>query len=892
MAKLARLLLSGLLFVYLSSGIIHAQEQGSLRGTVKDPSGALIARASVVLKNDATGRTRKVLTDATGAFSVTSVPVGQYTIQISREGFAALSQPVLIGSSSAMALDLTLGIGAASTNIDVRASREEIADTLSPGAVSVVYPDDTKGEFKSLPDLLDEIPGVYVRRVSGSGQYTTASIRGGAPTQVNIYVDGVPFNLASEVAADLSTFPISNVERIEVYRGEVPARFSGAPVGGAINIVTKKPTSWALTGSAGFRTLGGRQFSLASNGPLFKGKFLFGADLEKSLGDFNYTDFVDQQIQTLILPANSFWGAIPYCQAVIPGLPGGPTSCHGLINKTRFNNSYSKDNLLTKWQTDRFSAKWSYLYMNRKLPYPTDQDPGVDDPSGIPQYTLPRYQVLHQTEGVLGWNEHYGKLTTGVLANIMDQDKQFYWAFPPFFRFGGNHTWYHTRRYGAEANLSYDLAESGPIAQRFEFHGDWSQERLHTMIANTNYSGITGVGVPPSLQRHTFDLQLQDTITVRFLHNLEITPVGRLQRLTGPVMGTIVTPFSSVTGDQGWKPTASIALKERFGRGWQVYSSYGTYIRNPNLYEIYGDSINIIPRLNSDGTSIPLQAESGRTIDVGGGWDGTFNEKLSGHTRLTLFHRQTNNNITLLQTPIYSYYENTGDTINHGIEFEGSLHYGSFASLQTAATIQNGWYTDKGYFEFGFATPIFASPGFHLPTLNAPYGTGDARLDLHFLRGGALTVFFETKYVGENVIGLNETQIHLPNGDTQFRYDGDDVYERPLTTLDLGIHLKLPHGGTFSSGVTDLLNRGPNQLYGGNLSGGSGGLGISVTWYTCTTTGVKYSTNPSPSVCPSANVVTSTATVPVKENVYFPQQGRTVYMLLSWDFNGWHTRKK
>jgi hypothetical protein len=33
-------------------------------------------------------------------------------------------------------------------------------------------------------------------------------------------------------------------------------------------------------------------------------------------------------------------------------------------------------------------------------------------------------------------------------------------------------------------------------------------------------------------------------------------------------------------------------------------------------------------------------------------------------------------------------------------------------------------------------------------------------------------------------------------------------------------------------------------------------------------------------------------TVPVKSNVFYPQQGRTVYVLMSWDFNGWHSRTK
>jgi outer membrane receptor protein involved in Fe transport len=888
MANLSKIWLNAALFLLLAVGVSPAQDQGSLRGTVKDPSGALISGATITLKATNSNVTLNSKTDANGVFLIQDIQFGPYSLRVESAGFAPLTQFLQVLPGITPTLELTMKLGATSTSVDVRASREEIATALSPGAVSVAYPDDTKGEFKSMPELLDQIPGVYVRRESGSGQYTTASIRGGAPTQVNIYVDGVPFNVASEVAADLSTLPVSNVERIEVYRGQVPSRFSGAPVGGAINIVTKKPTSFNLTTSVGARTLGGQQYSLALNGPLLKGNFLLGGDMERSRGNFNYTDFVDQQVQTLTLPADSYWGAVPYCQVFSASTP----ACTGLINKTRMNNDFRKDNLLTKWQTDRFSAKWSYLNMNRKMPYGLDIYPQVDDPSASPQYTVPRSQLLKQTEGVLGWNEHFGKLLTSLVGNIMDQDKQYYWQYPPAYQYGGSHWWYHTRRYGAATDLSYQLWDKGPIGQRFEFHGDWAQETLHTQLSNTDYNDYTGVGFRPSLRRHTVSFQLQDTITLRFLHNLEITPVGRMQRLTGPIIGNLLTPFAQTTGDLGWVPTGGVSVKQRFGRGWQAFVTYGRYVRYPNLYEIYGDGVRIIPRVNSDGSSYPLLPELGRTVDVGVGWDGDFSEKLSGHTRLTFFRRQTDNNITLFQGAMYSYYLNTGDTINRGIEFEGNLNYGKLVSLHTAATIQDGWYTDQGMLEWGFATPIFPASGSKIPTLNTPYGVGDARLDLHFLRKGALTTFFEGKYVGQNVVGIQPAHITLGNGDMQFRYEGAQMYERPLMTFDMGFHLKLPHGGTLSGGVTDLFNRGPNQQYGGYVSGGQYADGIHVIWYTCSTTGVKYPSSPAASVCPAANVITSNAQVPIKKNLFYPLQGRTAYVLLSWDLKSLYPRRK
>ena len=111
-------------------------------------------------------------------------------------------------------------------------ARPEWEQTLSQGTVNVIIPDDFKGEQKKLPEYLDMVPGLHVERRGGEGQYSTVTMRGSSSAQVNIYVDGVPQNLGVDGALDLSLIPMSNVARIEIYRGYVPARFSGAPIGG------------------------------------------------------------------------------------------------------------------------------------------------------------------------------------------------------------------------------------------------------------------------------------------------------------------------------------------------------------------------------------------------------------------------------------------------------------------------------------------------------------------------------------------------------------------------------------------------------------------------------------------------------------------------------------
>lgn len=175
--------------------------------------------------------------------------------------------------------------------VTVEAKRPDWEAKLSPGTVTVIRPDDYKGEQKDLPDLLKMVPGVHVRELNGKGQYTTVSVRGSTAAQVGVFVDGVLFNLGGDAAADISTIPVHNVERIEVYRGYIPARFGGTFMGGVINVVTKRPTKANVQASFGKSSFGGYKGNLQIDAPLGGGALMVGINRDQSDGDFKYKNF-------------------------------------------------------------------------------------------------------------------------------------------------------------------------------------------------------------------------------------------------------------------------------------------------------------------------------------------------------------------------------------------------------------------------------------------------------------------------------------------------------------------------------------------------------------------------------------------------------------------------
>ena len=99
-----------------------------------------------------------------------------------------------------------------------------------------------------LGHLLRGVPGVSV---SGAAGRTTVFLRGGDPNLTLVLLDGVPLNDPTGVlggAVDLSAISLDDVERVEILRGPMSARFGSEALAGAIHVLTRRPagvrTAW------------------------------------------------------------------------------------------------------------------------------------------------------------------------------------------------------------------------------------------------------------------------------------------------------------------------------------------------------------------------------------------------------------------------------------------------------------------------------------------------------------------------------------------------------------------------------------------------------------------------------------------------------------------------
>ncbi len=156
---------------------------------------------------------------------------------------------------------------------------------------TIVPRDQFAGTGADLGEVLERTVGVQVRNFGGLGDLSTISIRGSTAEQVEVFLDGIPLNRALGGGVDLSTLPLGNVERIEVYRGTAPSGLALTNLGGAVELVTSPAygddETAVSVGGGSFGTLDTSASLRRGSGPFH---LFASAGYARSEGDFRFRD--------------------------------------------------------------------------------------------------------------------------------------------------------------------------------------------------------------------------------------------------------------------------------------------------------------------------------------------------------------------------------------------------------------------------------------------------------------------------------------------------------------------------------------------------------------------------------------------------------------------------
>lgn len=217
---------------------------GSVSGTVKDGTGAVIAGAQVVLTPGGT----TAVTNAQGYFYVQNVPAGTYTVTISDVGFQdAVSTIVVTADQNALA-DTTLKVASTSQRVVVNASVQGDVAAINEQRTSAnILNVMTAPEIQNLPNqsiatVLGRMPGVTVQINEGEAQYV--QIRGTEPRLSNTTMDGVivPGPDPQVRQVDLWVIPADLVGAVQINK-TLSANEDGDAIGGSVNMQMKQATS-------------------------------------------------------------------------------------------------------------------------------------------------------------------------------------------------------------------------------------------------------------------------------------------------------------------------------------------------------------------------------------------------------------------------------------------------------------------------------------------------------------------------------------------------------------------------------------------------------------------------------------------------------------------------
>jgi hypothetical protein len=247
----------------LASSVAYAQgvgASGDIQGTVTDPSGALLPKATITVADTQTGLQRTVVTDATGQFRVPNLAPATYDVSVQVPGFAnAVRKGVVVSIGQTVISDFQLKVSQVATEIAV-ASEAAVVETersSQANSVSARYITDLPIGRRDYLTFTLLMPGVSnsntiasnadyrVKQTPQSGlSFYGSNGRGNSVTvdggEANDDAGGVRLNVSQDA-----------VQEFQINRSNYSAELGGAS-GASVNIVTKSGTNNVHGGVYGF----------------------------------------------------------------------------------------------------------------------------------------------------------------------------------------------------------------------------------------------------------------------------------------------------------------------------------------------------------------------------------------------------------------------------------------------------------------------------------------------------------------------------------------------------------------------------------------------------------------------------------------------------------------
>jgi len=389
---------------------LHAQNfRGGINGTIADPSGAVIAGATVEAVNTGTGVSTKTTSSSGGEFVFADLPVGKYNVTVNATNFKNeeyAGVPVSAGTVYTLPVHLTITAAAQTIEVSAGALALDTTSTVQTTDIPSQAVQDMPLNGRDFTQLIAVLPG-YAGYSGGGG----GSINGTRPDMVNWQIEGADnndlwWNAPAVNQGGVSgiagiTLPIDAIEQFSAVTEASPE--TGRNPGATVDLVIKSGTN-AFHGSAYYYNrnealaaqsqllatkpeLRNQQFGFSTGGPVWRDHAFFFVSYEEQkflIGTAQPSTEPSAAYQALALQQLNAWG-IPESQTAINLLQGSGSN-QGLWPAaaltgpaTPFNytdpgneNGYSHNGIAkldyTLNASNRLSAKWYVGQGNQTAP--------------------------------------------------------------------------------------------------------------------------------------------------------------------------------------------------------------------------------------------------------------------------------------------------------------------------------------------------------------------------------------------------------------------------------------------------------------------------------------------------------------------------------------------
>ena len=766
------------LLLLLTTSSLWAQNSAELSGKITDKATQKpLMGADIYLKELKKGGS----TDMQGYYHLKGIPEGTYTIIGSYLGYQSFSKKIYLKGQER--LDISLkeqaeeigGITVSSKSIAHQKKEESMP-------VTVIDMSNMRGTVSNVQDILAKTVGVTLRTSGGVGSSSRISIRGLEGKRIGFFIDELPMSEQTDYL-DINDIPIDMIDRIEIYKGVVPARFGGSSLGGAINIVIREYPDKYADLSYGYESFNTHKAQGVFKRNLKARGLVFGIGGGYTTSDNNYTfdspyreglritrnhDKYRKYIIGGSFKAKKWWfdevefePVVVKTYKEIQGIEYDIREAHSESLMAGLANKLTKDNFLTEGLNfDMFNG-----VVLTKMNF-------IDKATRRYEWDGSSYPTPSRYGGEVGYN---------FPSDSDDQKLSFINKTNLEYIINERHSFNFNSVFSIAKGTPKDELKTLSLGKQVNF-----DSRMHSWV-----SGVT------------YDLRSLDDV---FLNSLT---VRYYQYTMHTQMAPLFVPGKYDVDLQKNNWGVNNALRYRFLPSLMGKLSAGYEVRIPSESELLGDGIGVVP-------SADLLPERNASANIGLLFDLTGKHPTNAQIEMNFFYMYLQDMIHYTAGLIGAQYQNFGEMRSLGIEFEAKADVLPSLYAYVNTTYQD--LRDTRDYEPASTVP---NPTKNKRMPNIPYLMANAGIEFHRenLLGGNgqnTRLFADVAFVEEYFYDFEMTQLQkrrIPRS----------------TTIDIGFEHSFLNKKLFISGkLRNVTNEKTLSEFNRPLPGINGGIKLRV----------------------------------------------------------------